>query len=91
MKRVSVKRVYQRRGNRLLPRPAHRGHGELWDPSARRVRRDRDVPRGLSWFGYSTIAGSHKFDISDFLIIAVIAAVIVSMGWALRYILAGTR
>jgi hypothetical protein len=45
----------------------------------------------LSWFGYSTIAGSRKFDISDFLIIAVIPALIVSMGWALRYILAGTR
>jgi hypothetical protein len=45
----------------------------------------------LSWLGYSTIAGSRKFDISDFLIIAVIPALIVSMGWALRYILAGTR
>jgi hypothetical protein len=45
----------------------------------------------LSWFGYSIIAGSRKFDISDFLIIAVIPALIVSMGWALWYILAGTR
>jgi hypothetical protein len=45
----------------------------------------------LSWFGYATIAGSHKFDISDFLIIVVIPALIVSMGWALRHILAATR
>jgi hypothetical protein len=45
----------------------------------------------LPWFGYSTTTGSRKFDISDFLIIAFIPALIVSMGWALRYILAGTR
>jgi len=29
--------------------------------------------------------------LSDFLIIVVIPALIVSIGWALRYILAGTR
>ena len=45
----------------------------------------------LSWFGYSTIGGTRKFDITDFVIIVVIPALIVSMGWALRYILARKR
>lgn len=43
----------------------------------------------LSWFGYATVGGSAKFGFSDFVIIVVIPAAIVSMGWTLRYILAG--
>jgi hypothetical protein len=45
----------------------------------------------FSWFGYATIGGSAKFDISDVVILVVIPALIISMGWALRYILARTK
>jgi hypothetical protein len=45
----------------------------------------------LSWFGYSTIASGHAFDITDFLVLVVIPAISISVGWALRHILAGSR
>jgi hypothetical protein len=45
----------------------------------------------LSYFGLSTRPNPTSFDLGDFLTVAVIPALSISIGWALRYILAGAK